>query len=64
MDKVFEKALTSVIRKQVMSNNSVTIEGLGTFKVEHVKQHASRTRKGQSVINPPRDVIVFTPGKE
>lgn len=64
MERVFDKALTAVIRRQVMENNQVSIEGLGTFRLEHKKQSTSRGADGKSVVNPPQDIIVFTPEKE
>lgn len=64
MDQVFEKALTAVVRKHIMQQNQVFIDGLGSFRMEHVKQSTSKGKNGKTVINPPRDVIVFTPEKE
>lgn len=64
MDRVFEKAFTAVIRSQVLENNTVTLDGLGTFKLEHIKQKASKSANGSPVVVPPRDVIVFKPQKE
>lgn len=64
MENVFEKALTSVVRREIMQNKQVTIEGLGTFRMEHKKQATTRGNDGKSVINPPQDIIIFTPEKE
>jgi nucleoid DNA-binding protein len=64
MDKVFEKAIATVIRNQVTQNNVVTIDGLGSFRLENIRQKPSRSRDGKSVLTPPRDIIVFTPEKE
>ncbi|MCH8495135.1 MAG: hypothetical protein LAT57_05820 [Balneolales bacterium] len=59
MERVFEKAFTSVIRTQILQGHTVIIDGLGAFKMEHVKQQPSRVKDGKSVLNPPKDRIVF-----
>ncbi|MCC5925688.1 MAG: HU family DNA-binding protein [Bacteroidetes bacterium] len=64
MDRVFEKAFMAVVRKQVLLNNTVTLEGLGSFKLEHIKQKASKSDAGNAVMTPPKDVIVFKQQKE
>jgi nucleoid DNA-binding protein len=64
MDRVFEKAFTAVIRNQVLENHTITLDGLGTFKLEHIKQKASKSKAGNAVMTPPRDVIVFKQQKE
>lgn len=59
MDRVFEKAFTSVIRTQILHGHTVIVDGLGAFKMEHVKQQSSRVKDGKSVLNPPKDKVVF-----
>ncbi|KPP99676.1 MAG: nucleoid DNA-binding protein [Bacteroidetes bacterium HLUCCA01] len=59
MDRVFEKAFTAVIREQIIQNNPVSLDGLGTFSLKHIRQATSRTEDGTPVVTPPKDVIVF-----
>jgi nucleoid DNA-binding protein len=64
MDVNFEKAIAAVIRKQIVQKNQISIEGLGSFNVKHIKQSTGKGAKGKMIVSPPRDVIVFTPVKE
>ncbi len=60
MDENFEKALVNLIRNQLLENKQVTIEGLGTFRMQHQKQKVGKNALGRQVVYPPKDVVVFT----
>lgn len=60
MTKKFEKGLVHVIREQLLQGNTLTIDGIGTFEVEHQKQMAVRQESGKTILMPPRDVVKFT----
>lgn len=64
MDVNFEKAIAAVIRRQIVEKHQITIDGLGSFQVKHVKQSTATGQKGTTVVHPPKDVIVFTPIRE
>jgi len=59
MTKKFEKGLVHVLREQLLSNNTIHLEGLGSFHVEHKKQTTVKSDDGKTVVMPPEDVVVF-----
>lgn len=61
MDKTFLKAFAEVVREEVARKHDVTIEGLGTFTLEHSKQYQKQFKNGRVVMMPPNDAITFTP---
>lgn len=60
MTKKFEKSLVYVLREQLLSNNTVQLEGIGSFHIEHIKQTTTKNDSGKTVLQPPKDVVVFT----
>lgn len=63
MTKKFKKAFVTVLREQIINQNQVFIDGLGSFHVEHKKQYTTKTEDGRTVIMPPKDEIIFTSEK-
>jgi nucleoid DNA-binding protein len=60
MTKKFEKSLVSVLREQLLSNKTVHLEGIGSFRVQHKKQSTVKNELGKTVLLPPKDVVVFS----
>ncbi len=64
MDQEFLHAFVEVVREQIAQRNSVRIEGVGSFRVEHRKQFQKQYDNGRVVMMPPKDTISFTPEKQ
>jgi nucleoid DNA-binding protein len=64
MDNTFIKAFREVIREEVVKKNTVEIEGLGRFEIQHNKQHQKKMENGQVLMMPPEDIVIFTPEKQ
>lgn len=64
MDQEFIQAFVEVVREQMTRRNSVQIEGVGSFRVEHQKQFQKQYENGRVVMMPPEDTISFTPEKQ
>lgn len=64
MDQEFLQAFVEVVREQMTRRNSVQIEGVGSFRVEHRKQFQKQYDNGRVVMMPPQDAISFTPEKQ
>lgn len=56
-------ALAEIFREEISKKNKIKIEGLGTFRHEHNKQHQQQYKDGKVVMVPPKDVIKFIPEK-
>ncbi len=63
-DDELKRAMAEVIREQAANKEAVQIDGLGTFKPVHRKQHQTQYRNGRVVLMPPNDYILFTPEKQ
>lgn len=61
MDQEVIEALTEIFREEISKKNSIEIEGLGTFKHEHIRQYQQQFESGKVVMMPPRDEIKFIP---
>lgn len=61
MDQEFLQAFVEVVREQMTRRNSIQIEGVGSFQVEHRKQFQKQYDNGRVVMMPPKDTISFTP---
>lgn len=55
------KALAQVIREALIRNEAVDVHGLGTFEVVHHPSREEEDPSGQLLLQPPRDVIAFSP---
>lgn len=57
-DDTLARALGDVLTEHLMREDSVTVEGLGTFRRVH---HESRLEEvqGEQMMMPPSDVIEF-----
>lgn len=64
MDNTFIKAFREVIREEVVKKNTVEIEGLGRFEIQHNKQHQKKMENGQVLMMPPEDIVIFAPEKQ
>lgn len=64
MNAELAQALATVIRDQAIKKNSVEIEGLGTFRAVHRKQHQTQYQNGRVLLMPPKDYLTFTPNKD
>lgn len=64
MDKEFIQHFSEVIREQLVDNNPVQLEDIGTFSQEHRKQSQQQYNDGRVVMVPPQNTIVFTPEKQ
>lgn len=64
MNTEIAKALTEIIRNHAIKKNSVNIEGLGTFRAVHRKQHQAQYQNGRVLLIPPKDYLTFTPNKD
>lgn len=53
--------LVKVLKEELMNKGSVSIPSIGTFGVEHRRQHRVEYADGRIVLEPPKDVIVFSP---
>lgn len=63
MDKKFIRAFREIVREEIIKKNTVELEGLGRFEVNHNKQYQKKLDDGQVLMMPPEDVVVFTPEK-
>jgi DNA-binding protein HU-beta len=54
------RAFADIVREHLENGQDVHVPGLGTFVVEH-QPSMMREQEGNSFIEPPRDVITFTP---
>lgn len=54
----------NVLRRELVKHRVITIDGLGTFRVNHDKQRQEQYPNGQVVLLPPKDSIQFTPEEE
>ena len=54
-------ALVSLVREALERGESVHVPDLGTFSVEHHPSRVEEGPHGQTVMQPPRNAIVFTP---
>lgn len=61
MNSELSVALKDIIREQAIKKDSVKIEGLGTFKPVHKKQHQEMDKNGKIILIPPQDQIHFIP---
>lgn len=64
MDKEFIQHFSEVVREQLVANNSIQLENIGTFSQKHRKQSQQKYDDGRVVMRPPRNTIVFTPEKQ
>ncbi len=53
--------LVKVLKEELMNKGSVAIPSLGTFSVEHRRQQRVEYADGRIVLEPPKDIIAFTP---
>ncbi len=67
---IFETAVFDVVRDLLMSRQSVCLQGLGVFVVEHEPAKAEETSRSNTDDNeileltellPPRDTVTFVP---
>lgn len=59
MKSSFIKAFKEVLREQILSKNTVELEGFGTFEVIHQKQYQKKYDDGRVVMMPPADIVEF-----
>ena len=55
------KALAEVIREALIRNEKVDVHGLGTFEVTHHSSREEEAPDGRLLLQPPRDVVDFSP---
>lgn len=55
-----EKALATVVRRQLVRGKTVELPSLGTLEVQHEKSALEETPRGETVLHPPKDQVVFT----
>lgn len=53
--------LSEIVRERLMEGEVVQVPGLGHFRVEHRPSEVEERPDGQVVMQPPRDVIQFSP---
>lgn len=63
MDSKFINAFKELIREEIVKRNIIHIEGFGRFEVMHQKQFQKKSADGQTLMMPPKDIVVFTPDK-
>ncbi|MEX2641107.1 MAG: HU family DNA-binding protein [Balneolales bacterium] len=61
MDKDFTKAMVDELKNQLIEGYTVSIKGLGSFALIHVKQSQKQDSAGRVMLLPPEDRIRFTP---
>lgn len=55
----------SIVKSQVINNDSVTLRGFGSFRMRHRKEKIARNiSKGTEVVIPAKDVPSFRPSKQ
>ena len=59
MEKIFLNALKETIREELISNNTVRIDGFGRFEKVHQNQRQKKYENGRIVLLPPRDNVTF-----
>lgn len=59
-DKI-ANALADIVRDEVLEGRTVTVPGLGAFRLEHFPSSLGEDESGRAVVLPPRDVVVFEP---
>lgn len=63
MDSKFIKALKEIIREEIVNRNIVQIAGFGKFEIVHQKLTQKKGVDGQTLMTPPKDIVIFTPDK-
>lgn len=63
MDSKFIKAFKEIVREEIVKRNIIQIEGFGKFELMHQKQFQKKGADGQTLMMPPKDIVVFTPDK-
>lgn len=58
-----ETVLAELIKEALERRESAHVPGLGTFTVRHKNSTLQRTEKGNMVLMPPTDEIVFSPSR-
>ena len=62
-EKKIEKEIVAILAAHLKKHDQVQINGLGTFSTSHQKQEQQQEKDGRIVMNPPADIIAFTPEK-
>ncbi|MDG5766963.1 HU family DNA-binding protein [Balneolales bacterium ANBcel1] len=58
-----EKAIQTIITGALKKHRDVAVKGLGTFAVRHRKQDHRQQKDGTILLDPPADIVTFTPEK-
>ena len=58
-----EKEIVTILAAHLKKHDQLQINGLGTFSISHQKQEQQQEKDGRIVMNPPADIITFTPEK-
>ncbi|MDI6402153.1 HU family DNA-binding protein [Balneolaceae bacterium ANBcel3] len=58
-EQVFEIELADIISSTLKKHRELTISGLGTYSVKHVRQDNRQEKDGRVFMDPPSDVIQF-----
>ncbi len=53
-------ALADIVREALANGESVHVEGLGTFSVQHNMSRVDQSGDGEIVLKPPSDTIAFS----
>ena len=51
--------LAIIIRDELLKNNSVHLEGLGTFYRKHIPAEEETRPDGTIMLHPPKDTVEF-----
>ena len=58
-----EQAIASIIAGTLKEHRDVSVQGLGSFSVHHQSQDHRQEKDGRILLDPPSDIIIFTPEK-
>lgn len=61
-DKI-EKEIAVIVSGALKAHRSVIIQDFGTFSVYHQRQEHRQKKDGSILLDPPADIVTFTPEK-
>ncbi len=57
-------ALAKVARRRLVRGEPVPLPGVGTIEVRHARSAVEERAPGETILQPPKDLVIFTPDEE
>lgn len=56
-------ALAKIVRRKLVRGETVELPDVGTLEVRHERSTVEERATGETVLQPPKDHVVFTPAE-